>query len=152
MFLAKFAFFRIEGAGFLSVILSGAKDLTILPDGRCRGRNGFLQALFFQLTLPDDDDTPALRLQLAPGLLISFLISGYFGSPEICVGLGDSVVGAVLVTMPKAAVNKDDSAILGENDVRLAGEALVVGAIAEAQVPEGMTQLQLRFCGSGVDM
>lgn len=38
------ALFLIEGAGFLSVILSGAKDLAVLPDGRCRGRDGFLQA------------------------------------------------------------------------------------------------------------
>ena len=131
------ALFLIEGAGFLSVFLSGAKDLTVSPDGRCRCLDGFLQAALLQLTLPDDDDRPAFCLQLTPGVLVTLPVAGDLGGPEVGVGLGDRVILAVLVAVPEAAVDEDDGAVLGEDDVRRAGEAAVVDAVAEAEMPEG---------------
>ena len=94
---------------------------------------------------------PSFGLQLAPSLLIAFLIPGYFRGPKFSVGLGDSIVRAVLVAVPEAAVDEDDGAVFGEDDVGFAGEAFVVDAVAESQAPEGMTQLQLRLGGGGVD-
>ena len=110
--------------------------------------HGVIEAGLLQFALPDNEDIPSLRLQLAPSLLIAFLIPGYFRCPEFSVGLWDGVVWTIFVTMPEAAVNKDDSVVLRQYDIRLAGKALVVGAIAESQTPEGMTQLQLRLRGS----
>jgi hypothetical protein len=48
------------------------------------------------------------------------------------------------VAVPEAAVDEDDGAVLGEDDVRRAGEAAVVDAVAEAELPEGATQEKLR--------
>ena len=105
--------------------MSGAKDLAVLPDGRCRCFNGFLQALLFQFAFPDDDDAPAFCLQLAPGVLVALPVAGYLGCPEVGVGLGNRVILAVLVAVPEAAVDEDDGAVLGEDDVGRAGEAAV---------------------------
>lgn len=145
------ALFLIEGAGFLSVFLSGAKDLTVFPDGRCRCRDGFLKAALFQFAFPDDDDAPTLCLQLAPGVLVTLPVAGYLGGPEVGVGPGDRVILAVLVAVPEAAVDEDDGAVLGEDDVRRAWKAAVVDAVAEAEAPEGATQEELRLGGGGVD-
>lgn len=140
--------FGIEGAGFPSVILSGAEGLAVFVDlgGHCR--DGFREPASFEFAFPDNENIPSLCLKLTLSLLVSFLIPCYFGRPEVCVGLGDGIVGTIFVTMPKAAVNKDYSVILRQDNVRLAGKTLVIGAIAESQTPEGMTQLKLRLGGS----
>lgn len=54
--------------------------------------------------------------------------------------------------MPEAAVDEDDGAVLGEDYVRGTWEALDVDPVAETKTPEGIAQLQLRLCGSGVDL
>lgn len=50
---------------------------------------------------------------MPPGVLVALLVTGYLSSPEVGVGLGNSVVGTILVAMPETAVNEDDGAILG---------------------------------------
>ena len=106
---------------------------------------------FIQLAFPDDDDGPAFGLQLAPDFLVPLLVAGDFRLPKLSVGFRDVGVLAVFVAMPEAAVDEDDGAVLGEDDIRFAGQFLVVYPIAESLVPKGMTQLQLRLCGGGVD-
>ena len=113
--------------------------------------NGFFPAISFQFAFPGDDDCPAFGFQLAPDFLVALLVAGYLGSPEVGVGFGDRVVLTVFVAVPKAAVDEDDGAVLGEDDVWLAGEAFVVDPIAEAQAPEGFAQEELRLGGGGVD-
>lgn len=142
------ALFGIEGAGFPSVILSGAEGLAVFVDlgGHCR--DCFREAAAIEFALPDDDDGPAFGFQLAPCVLVALPVPCYLGGPEVGVGLGYRVILAVLVAVPEAAVDEDDGAVLGEDDVRLAGKTLVIGAIAESQTPEGMTQLKLRLGGS----
>ena len=66
-----------------------------------------------QLAFPDDDDEPALGLQLAPNLLVPLLIAGDFCLPELRVGLGDRVVFAILVAVPETAVDEDGYAVFG---------------------------------------
>lgn len=129
------ALFGIEGAGFPSVILSGAKDLSVLVDlgGHCR--DGFREPASFELALPDDDDGPAFGFELAPGVLVALLVPCYLGGPEVCVGFGNDVVGAVFVAVPEAAVDEDDGVVFGEDDVRLAGEAFVVDTVSEPKSP-----------------
>ena len=134
------------------VLLSGAKDLAVLPDGRCRCLKGFLQALLFQLAFPDDDDGPALGLQLAPGVLVALPVAGYLGGPEVGVGLGDRVILAIHVAVPEATVDEDDGAVLGEDDVRRAWETFVVDSVAEAFSPQGTAQRYLRLRRGGADM
>ena len=56
------------------------------------------------------------------------------------------------MTMPKAPVNEDYGMVLWQDDVRFAREALVIGAVAESQSPEGFAKEQLRLGGGGVDV
>ena len=145
------ALFCIEGAGFPSFILSGAEGLAVLVDlgGHCR--DGFREAAALEFAFPDNDDGPAFSLQLAPGVLVALLVPCYLGGPEVGVGFGDGVVLTVFVAVPEAAVDEDDGAVFGEDDVRFAGEVSVVDAVTEAQAPEGFAEEQLRLGGGGVD-
>ena len=145
------ALFGIEGAGFPSVILSGVKDLSVLVDLGGHRRDGFREPASFEFAFPDDDDSPAFGFQLAPCVLVALLVPCYLGGPEVGVGFGDGVVLTVFVSVPEAAVDEDDGAVFGEDDVGFAGEALVVDAVAEAQAPEGFAEEQLRLGGGGVN-
>ena len=96
---------------FSSVILRAAKNLSIVPDFHCNSIDGCLQYGLLQLALPNDDDTPALSLQLTPDLLIPFLISGNLSYPELCVGFRNRIILTVFVAVPKAAVYEDCSPV-----------------------------------------
>ena len=113
--------------------------------------SGLFELFILQFTFPDDDDSPTLSFQLAPDFLVAFLVAGNLGGPELRVSLGDSVILAVLVAVPEAAVDEDDGAMLGEDDVRGTGETLIVRPVAEAHVPECVTQAKLRLRGGGVN-
>ncbi len=69
--------------------------------------------IVLQFTFPDNYHVPALRLQLTPDYLVSLLIPGNLRCPEISVGLGHRVELAAIVAMPEAAMDEDDSAVLG---------------------------------------
>ena len=113
--------------------------------------DGSVEVRLFQLTLPDDDDAPPFRLQLTPDFLVSHLVPRDLSHPEFRVGLGDSIVLTVFMTMPKAAVYKDDGAVFGEDDVRGARKASIINFVAESQAPECMAEFQLRFCRGGAN-
>ncbi len=130
--------------GLPPVILSLAKDLSVLPNLHLDTGNGLVQNSLLQLTFPDNDDKPALGLQLAPDLLVSLLVPGHLCCPKVSVGHGDSVVLTALVAVPEAAVNKDDSMVFGEDDVWSSRQTFIIDAIPEAQTPESMAQLYLR--------
>lgn len=48
------------------------------------------------------------------------------------------------MSVPKAAVDEDDCAVFGEDDIGRSGQFLVVYLVAESLAPEGMTQTKLR--------
>lgn len=125
--------------------LRGAVLLTVPEDLVTDTTDGLLECGLFQLALPDDDDRPALRLQLAPDFLISLLVAGNLGRPEFCVGFRDMASFATFVTVPEAAVDEDDSAVLREDDVRGAGETFDVHSVTESEKPEGITKAQFRL-------
>ena len=135
MFLLLPALFHIEGAGFLSGRLEGVVCLAILFDGRRYMVQGVIKASLLQFALPDNENIPSLGFQLAPGVLVALLVACYLGGPKACIGLGDRVIFAILVAVPETAVDEDDRAVLGEDDVRRAWEAAVVDAVAEAFSP-----------------
>lgn len=108
------------------------------------------EAVFLQLALPDDDDIPALRLQLAPDFLVSLLVPSHLGRPELSVGLGDSVVIAALVAMPEASVYKDNRPVLWQRDIWFSRQISFIDPVAEPQAPKSTTQLQLRLRRRGV--
>ena len=110
------------------------------------------KAVLFQLTFPDNDDTPLLSLQLPPYILVPFLIPPHFRHPEIGVGLGDSVMLASLMSMPETTVHEDDSSVLGKNNIRRARKSAVVYPITKTLSPKSMTQLHLRLRIGGVDL
>lgn len=123
-------------SGLTSFFLGGAIEIAISEDFCFDPTDGLVQCGFLQLAFPDDDDRPALSLQFAPDFLVTLLVACNLGLPEVGVGLGCRGVLAVLVAMPEAAVDEDDGAVLGQNDVRGTGEALDVYAVAEAEVPQ----------------
>lgn len=73
----------------------------------------YREKIVLQFTFPDNYHVPALRLQLTPDYLVSLLIPGNLRCPEISVGLGHRVELAAIVAMPEAAMDEDDSAVLG---------------------------------------
>ena len=138
------ALFLIEGTGFLSGRLDVVVGVPVPDDFRGYAVRGVFKPRLFQFTLPDDDDIPALGFQLAPDLLVSLLVSSHLSRPKLSIGLGDSVVLAVLVAVPKAAVDEDDSAVLGKDDIRSSWQPFIVNSIPKTITPEDMTQLKFR--------
>ena len=82
--------------------------------------------------------------------MVAGLVPGNLGSPEVGVGFRNRVVLAAVVAVPESSVDEDDSVVLGEDDVGFTGQSLVVHPVAEASVPEGVAQLQLRLGRGGV--
>ena len=62
---------------FVSFFLGGSTSLSV-PDNLCGYPvDGLFTVRLFQLTLPDNDDAPALRLQLSPDFLIPLLVASH---------------------------------------------------------------------------
>ena len=138
-------------AGGLSFLHRFLVLLAVEVDFFLHAADGFFQSCFLQLAFPNYDDRPALCLQLAPLLLVTLLVAGDFGGPEVGVGFGHRVELAAFVTMPEAAMDEDDSLIFGKDDVGLARQFLVVHPIAKTETPQCASQLQLRLCGGGMN-
>ena len=116
-FFHRLPLLPIRFSGLPSILQSLPESLSILADFLCDAINRFVQNRFLQLAFPDDDDRPAFRFQLTPHLLVAFLISCYFRHPEISVCLGDSVILATLVTMPKTTMYKYNGAVFWKNNI-----------------------------------
>ena len=106
----------------------------------------------FQLAFPDDDDSPALGLQLSPLLLIALLVPDDLGLPEFRVGFGHGIVLATLVAVPEASVDEHHRPVLGQHDVRFPRQPLLIDPVAKPQTPQRTAQLQLRFRRRGVNL
>lgn len=137
-------FFAVSRTGFAPFFSSDAVRLAIGKNLRPDTADSCVQNGLFQLAFPNDDDAPALGLQLPPGLMVAFLVPCDLRRPEVRVGLGNRVVLAPLVAMPETAVNKDDSVVFGKDDVGGAGEKFIVYSIAEPLMPENIAKGPLR--------
>ena len=83
------AFVKILFPCLSPVVLIREKNLSITEYFLLNKGNSVLEHVFLQPTLPDDDDRPALGLQLAPDLLVAFLIAGYFSCPKLRISFGN---------------------------------------------------------------
>ena len=123
----------------------------IFEDFGLNSHDRSVKSAFGKIALPNDDYHPSFCLQFSPNLLVTLLVPGNFGRPEIGVGFWHRIVSASLVAMPEAAVNEDYGPILGKDDVWRTRETFVIYPIAESQAPESVSQAQLRLGRSGVD-
>ena len=123
----------------------------VFKDFRLNSHDCSVESALGQFALPDNDYHPSFCLQLSPNLLVTHLVTGNFGSPEIGVGFWHRIVSASLVAMPETAVNEDYGPVLGKDDVWRARETFVIYPIAESQAPESVSQAQLRLGGNGAD-
>ena len=69
---------------------------------------------------------PAHACQLALRFGIALLVAFHLILPKWGVGFGQGPSFAALVAMPKAAVNKDASAVFAQNQIGMAWQATVV--------------------------
>jgi hypothetical protein len=85
------------------------------------------------LALPDDQRVPAILFQLPQHERVPRLVVRKLVSPEFDVGLGRICKATPLMAVPKAAMDKDNLAATGENEIGRSGQ------IATVQ-PEAITE------------
>lgn len=83
-------------------------------------------------TFPDADYAPSGEAEVDAGGIVAGDVHGYFMPPVVGVGLGQPVIPASFVTMPKAAVDKYGGFVFFEHYVGGAGQTAVVDAVAQA--------------------
>lgn len=99
-----------------------------------------------ELAFPDADDSPAEGLEFGGLAEVTGSVGRDFGQPEVGVGFRHGRIAATGVAVPEAAVDEDDGAVLGEDDVGSAGELALQ---AEAQAA-GEQELAHQDFGLGV--
>lgn len=77
---------------------------------------------------------------------VALFVASDFLFPEVGVGLGHLEVWTVIVSMPEATVDKDDSAVFAQYDVGMAWKSGMVEAIAEATGKEILAHKYLGAC------
>ncbi len=115
-------------------------SFTILDNLSSNPVEGFIENSFFQLAFPDNDNEPPFCFQLTPYFLIPFLIPHDLDFPELRIGLGNSIVLTSFMAMPKAAMNKNHSAVLGKKNVRFTRKTFVIYPITESIAPQNATK------------
>lgn len=74
---------------------------------------------------------------------VALLVAPYLLHPKLRVGFRYCVVLAHIVSMPEAAIYRDDRAVLRQYDVWRAGEGACIQAVARTRAMEGLANLQL---------
>ena len=115
-------------------------------------RNGGVKVLLGEFTFPDGDDGPGEGVEALGVEFVTGDVAGDFLAPECFVGLGNDVLGATAVAVPEAAVDEDDGAVLGQDEVGGAGEAFVIEPVPVAFVPQCVPDGPLRAGILGVDL
>lgn len=110
-------------------------------------RDGGVKVFLGEFAFPDGDDGPGEGVEV---LGVEF-VAGDFFAPECFVGLGNDVLGATAVAVLEAAVDEDDGAVLWQDEVGGAGEALVIETVSVALVPKCVPDGPLRACVPGTD-
>lgn len=78
---------------------------------------------------------------------VALVVAAELSSPEVDIRMWDSSGGATGVLVPEAAVDKDSDVGIDDDDIRGAWELAGVLAVAEAVVPQPVTDSQF---GAGV--
>lgn len=104
-----------------------------------------------EFAFPDGDDGPGEGVEALGVEFVAGDVAGYLFFPESGVRLGFDVLGATAVAVPEAAVDEDDGAVLGQDEVGGAGEALVIEPVPVALVPQCVPDGPLWACVPGTD-
>ena len=118
LFAGEFAVLAADGEVVLVFGLGGLQIGFYAGDGG--GDVGFLG----EFTLPDGDDSPGEGVEALGIEFVTGDVAGNLFFPELGVGLWCDVLGAAAVAVPEAAVDEDDCAIFGEDEVGGAGRRL----------------------------
>jgi hypothetical protein len=84
---------------------------------------GGIKVLLAEFAFPDGDDGPGEGVEALGVEFVAGDVAGYLFFPESGVRLGFDVLGATTVAVPEAAVDEDDGAVLGQDEVARAGTA-----------------------------
>ena len=144
LFPSVFAAFPTLGAVVLIFLLSGPQ---IVFYAVYRG----LAVLHRQFAFPYGDDGPGEDVESLGVLQVTLYVLRHLRLPEFHVRLRHDVLRASLVSVPEAAVDEDDCAILGQDEVGGAGEALVIEPVPVAFVPKCVPDGPLRGGVPGTD-
>ena len=74
------------------------------------------------LAFPNDQNRPACLFQVGVMLGVPFPVAGDFSFPVFPVRFGNSCATPAIVSMPKAAMDKNHFSAGGKNQIRLAGQ------------------------------
>ena len=114
-------------------------------------RYGGVKVLLGEFAFPDGDDGPGEGIEALGVKFVTGDVAGYLFFPESGVRLGFDVLRATAVAVPKAAVDEDYGAVLGQDEIGGAGEALVIEPVPVALVPQCVPDSPLRACVPGAD-
>ena len=127
-----------------TVVAYGVVGEVDAVEGLGEGVESLLAAVGLELTFPYGDAVPSHCGYLALFVDVALFVAVDFLLPEVGVCLGHLEVWAVVVSMPEATVDKDDSAVFAQHDVGMTGESGMVEAIAEAAGKEILAHQYLR--------
>lgn len=114
-------------------------------------RDGGIKVLLGEFAFPDGDDGPGESVEALGVEFVAGDVAGNLFFPESGVRLWFDVLGATSVAVPEAAVDEDDGAVLGQDEVGGAGESAVIEPVAVAFVPQCVPDCPLRGCVPGTD-
>lgn len=110
-----------------------------------------VKVLLGEFAFPDGDDGPGEGVEALGVEFVAGDVAGYLVFPEAGVRLGFDVLGATSVAVPEAAVDEDDSAVLGQDEIGGAGESSVIEPVAVSPAPEFTPYCPLRGGVPGTD-
>lgn len=104
-----------------------------------------IEVTYFQRAFPHDQDTPAERCQRKDVGMVARLVSGEFRFP-ICSIAHRHTAARAAVPVPLAAMNEDDRAASGKDQVGFTWQSGAVQSVAQPTCMQRMTQAQFRGC------
>lgn len=110
-----------------------------------KGSKSLLTFVGLQFAIPNDYYVPAHFSKFLLFFFITFAVAIYLLIPKRGIGLWHHKVFAAFVPMPKTAINKDASAVLTQNNIRMTGQPRIIQTIAEFVSPQKLTHKNLRL-------
>ena len=143
----------LRAGEFAAFTAQGAPSVILLLCGQEFGFYAFNGGvgMLAEFAFPDGDDGPGEGVEALGVEFVAGDVAGHFLTPELFVGLGNGVLGATPVTVPEAAIDEDDGAVLGQHEVGGAGESAVIEPVAVATSPQFAPDGPLRTGVPGTD-
>lgn len=107
--------------------------------------------LCLDIALPHPYHSPSGKTEVNTVGVVAGYIQGYFLSPEVNVGFGQSIILATLMSMPETTVDEHNSFVILQHNVRRAGQFAVVDTIAQSSGEKELPHNHLRFCILSLD-